>query len=93
MRRQIRTTHYVIDLGRHGIASLVCRPANICQYELVKLLVTGVGKKSMLATVGDDDQTLHASHGATIEYARLPIRSASFRSSVRDRLQSHARYS
>jgi hypothetical protein len=57
-----------------GIASPVCRPANIRQYELVKLPVAGVGKRLMLAAVNDDDQALRVWHGATIGYARLPIR-------------------
>ena len=40
---------------------------NTCQYELVKLLVTGSGKKSMFTAVGDDDQAIYAWRGATIE--------------------------
>ncbi len=40
---------------------------NTCQYELVKLLVTGAGKKSMFTAVGDDDQAIYAWRGATIE--------------------------
>jgi len=40
---------------------------NTCQYELVKLLVTGPGKKSMFTAVGDDDQAIYAWRGATIE--------------------------
>lgn len=40
---------------------------NACQYELVKLLVTGPGKKSMFTAVGDDDQAIYAWRGATIE--------------------------
>jgi ATP-dependent DNA helicase Rep len=40
---------------------------NTCQYELVKLLVTGVGKKPMFTAVGDDDQAIYAWRGATIE--------------------------
>ncbi len=40
---------------------------NLCQYELVKLLVTGVGKKPMFTAVGDDDQAIYAWRGATIE--------------------------
>ncbi len=40
---------------------------NSCQYELVKLLVTGVGKKPMFTAVGDDDQAIYAWRGATVE--------------------------
>jgi len=40
---------------------------NTCQYELVKLLVTGVGKKPMFTAVGDDDQAIYAWRGATLE--------------------------
>ena len=40
---------------------------NTCQYELVKLLVSGVGKKPMFTAVGDDDQAIYAWRGATIE--------------------------
>ncbi len=40
---------------------------NACQYELVKLLVTGVGKKPMFTAVGDDDQAIYAWRGATLE--------------------------
>ena len=40
---------------------------NICQYELVKLLVTGLGKKPMFTAVGDDDQAIYAWRGATVE--------------------------
>lgn len=40
---------------------------NTCQYELVKLLVTGAGKKPMFTAVGDDDQAIYAWRGATIE--------------------------
>ncbi|MFZ1181113.1 MAG: UvrD-helicase domain-containing protein [Herbaspirillum sp.] len=40
---------------------------NTCQYELVKLLVTGIGKKSMFTAVGDDDQAIYAWRGATID--------------------------
>ncbi len=40
---------------------------NTCQYELVKLLVTGVGKKPMFTAVGDDDQAIYAWRGATVE--------------------------
>ncbi|MCP1574818.1 superfamily I DNA/RNA helicase [Herbaspirillum rubrisubalbicans] len=44
---------------------------NTCQYELVKLLVTGVGKKPMFTAVGDDDQAIYAWRGATIENLKL----------------------
>jgi ATP-dependent DNA helicase Rep len=40
---------------------------NTCQYEMVKLLVTGLGKKPMFTAVGDDDQAIYAWRGATIE--------------------------
>jgi ATP-dependent DNA helicase Rep len=40
---------------------------NTCQYALVKLLVTGAGKKPMFTAVGDDDQAIYAWRGATIE--------------------------
>ncbi len=40
---------------------------NTCQYELVKLLVTGLGKKPMFTAVGDDDQAIYAWRGATLE--------------------------
>ncbi|WP_089397837.1 UvrD-helicase domain-containing protein [Noviherbaspirillum humi] len=43
---------------------------NTCQYELVKLLVTGLGKKPMFTAVGDDDQAIYAWRGATIENLR-----------------------
>ena len=44
---------------------------NTCQYELVKLLVTGIGKKPMFTAVGDDDQAIYAWRGATIENLKL----------------------
>ena len=40
---------------------------NTCQYELVKLLVTGPGKKPLFTAVGDDDQAIYAWRGATVE--------------------------
>jgi ATP-dependent DNA helicase Rep len=40
---------------------------NTCQYELVKLMVTGIGKKPLFTAVGDDDQAIYAWRGATIE--------------------------
>lgn len=40
---------------------------NTCQYELVKLLVTGLGKKPMFTAVGDDDQAIYAWRGASVE--------------------------
>ncbi len=43
---------------------------NTCQYELVKLLVTGPGKKPMFTAVGDDDQAIYAWRGATMENLR-----------------------
>jgi ATP-dependent DNA helicase Rep len=44
---------------------------NTCQYELVKLLVTGLGKKPMFTAVGDDDQAIYAWRGATIENLKM----------------------
>ncbi len=44
---------------------------NTCQYEMVKLLVTGVGKKPMFTAVGDDDQAIYAWRGATMENLRI----------------------
>ncbi|HZX29305.1 MAG TPA: UvrD-helicase domain-containing protein, partial [Telluria sp.] len=43
---------------------------NTCQYELVKLLVTGIGKKPMFTAVGDDDQAIYAWRGASVENLR-----------------------
>ncbi|HEX8788124.1 MAG TPA: UvrD-helicase domain-containing protein [Telluria sp.] len=43
---------------------------NTCQYELVKLLVTGLGKKPMFTAVGDDDQAIYAWRGASVENLR-----------------------
>jgi ATP-dependent DNA helicase Rep len=40
---------------------------NACQYELLKLLVTGLGKKPLFTAVGDDDQAIYAWRGATLE--------------------------
>src|SRR5450830_1535182 len=40
---------------------------NTCQYERVKLLVSGIGKKPMVTAVGDDDHAIYAWRGATIE--------------------------
>ena len=40
---------------------------NTCQYELVKLMVSGIGKKPLFTAVGDDDQAIYAWRGATIE--------------------------
>lgn len=44
---------------------------NVCQYELVKLLVTGPGKKPMFTAVGDDDQAIYAWRGATTENLKI----------------------
>ncbi|MCL1886762.1 MAG: UvrD-helicase domain-containing protein [Betaproteobacteria bacterium] len=44
---------------------------NACQYELMKLLVTGPGKKPMFTAVGDDDQAIYAWRGATIENLKI----------------------
>ena len=43
---------------------------NTCQYELVKLMVTGLGKKPMFTAVGDDDQAIYAWRGASVENLR-----------------------
>ena len=43
---------------------------NTCQYEMVKLLVTGPGKKPMFTAVGDDDQAIYAWRGASMENLR-----------------------
>ncbi|MCG2585088.1 UvrD-helicase domain-containing protein [Massilia sp. TS11] len=40
---------------------------NTCQYELVKLMVSGLGKYPMFTAVGDDDQAIYAWRGATID--------------------------
>ena len=40
---------------------------NTCQYELIKLFVTGLGKKPLFTAVGDDDQAIYAWRGATVE--------------------------
>ncbi|SFF62986.1 ATP-dependent DNA helicase Rep [Duganella sp. CF458] len=44
---------------------------NTCQYELVKLMVTGLGKKPMFTAVGDDDQAIYGWRGATMENLAL----------------------
>ena len=44
---------------------------NACQYELVRLLVTGPGKKPMFTAVGDDDQAIYAWRGATTENLKI----------------------
>ncbi|MDR1311644.1 MAG: UvrD-helicase domain-containing protein [Burkholderiaceae bacterium] len=44
---------------------------NICQYMLMKLLVTGPGKKSLFTAVGDDDQSIYAWRGASLENMTL----------------------
>ncbi|HYD81978.1 MAG TPA: UvrD-helicase domain-containing protein [Paucimonas sp.] len=44
---------------------------NACQYELLKLLVTGLGKKPLFTAVGDDDQAIYAWRGATLENLKL----------------------
>ncbi len=44
---------------------------NVGQYELVKLLVTGPGKKPMFTAVGDDDQAIYAWRGATTENLKI----------------------
>ncbi len=40
---------------------------NVAQYELIKLLTTGLGKKAMFSAVGDDDQAIYAWRGATLD--------------------------
>lgn len=40
---------------------------NLCQYELILLLVTGPNKKPMFTAVGDDDQAIYAWRGATTD--------------------------
>jgi len=57
-RWQIRLRYLLID---------EYQDTNTCQYELIKLLVTGLAKKPMFTAVGDDDQAIYAWRGATIE--------------------------
>ena len=40
---------------------------NPCQYQLIKLLTTGPGKKALFTAVGDDDQAIYAWRGASLE--------------------------
>ncbi|MFZ6645626.1 UvrD-helicase domain-containing protein [Undibacterium sp. TJN25] len=65
-----RTNEQVRDKWQRRLRYLLVdeyQDTNTCQYELVKLLVTGVGKKPMFTAVGDDDQAIYAWRGATIE--------------------------
>jgi len=65
-----RTNETVRDKWQRRLRYLLVdeyQDTNTCQYELVKLLVTGVGKKPMFTAVGDDDQAIYAWRGATIE--------------------------
>ncbi|RJG02716.1 UvrD-helicase domain-containing protein [Noviherbaspirillum sedimenti] len=65
-----RTNEAVRDRWQRKLRYLLVdeyQDTNTCQYELVKLLVTGVGKKPLFTAVGDDDQAIYAWRGATIE--------------------------
>ncbi len=65
-----RTNEPVRDRWQRKLRYLLLdeyQDTNTCQYELVKLLVTGPGKKPMFTAVGDDDQAIYAWRGATIE--------------------------
>ncbi|HJU71625.1 MAG TPA: UvrD-helicase domain-containing protein [Paucimonas sp.] len=65
-----RTNEAVRDKWQRKLRYLLVdeyQDTNTCQYELVKLLVTGLGKKPMFTAVGDDDQAIYAWRGATIE--------------------------
>ncbi|WP_394782252.1 UvrD-helicase domain-containing protein [Undibacterium sp.] len=65
-----RTNEQVRDKWQRRLRYLLVdeyQDTNTCQYELVKLLVTGIGKKPMFTAVGDDDQAIYAWRGATIE--------------------------
>ncbi|MEN3292394.1 MAG: ATP-dependent helicase Rep, partial [Burkholderiales bacterium] len=65
-----RTNDAVRDKWQRKLRYLLVdeyQDTNTCQYELVKLLVTGIGKKPMFTAVGDDDQAIYAWRGATIE--------------------------
>ena len=65
-----RTNEAVRDKWQRKLRYLLVdeyQDTNTCQYELVKLLVTGIGKKPMFTAVGDDDQAIYAWRGATIE--------------------------
>ncbi len=65
-----RTNEAVRDKWQRRLRYLLVdeyQDTNTCQYELVKLLVTGLGKKPMFTAVGDDDQAIYAWRGATIE--------------------------
>ncbi|HEV2612575.1 MAG TPA: UvrD-helicase domain-containing protein [Noviherbaspirillum sp.] len=65
-----RTNEAVRDKWQRKLRYLLVdeyQDTNTCQYELVKLLVTGIGKKPLFTAVGDDDQAIYAWRGATIE--------------------------
>lgn len=65
-----RTNEEVRDKWQRRLRYLLVdeyQDTNTCQYELVKLLVSGIGKKPMFTAVGDDDQAIYAWRGATIE--------------------------
>jgi ATP-dependent DNA helicase Rep len=65
-----RTNEAVRDKWQRRLRYLLVdeyQDTNTCQYELVKMLVTGIGKKPMFTAVGDDDQAIYAWRGATIE--------------------------
>lgn len=65
-----RTNESVRDKWQRRLRYLLLdeyQDTNTCQYELVKLFVTGPGKKPMFTAVGDDDQAIYAWRGATIE--------------------------
>ena len=65
-----RTNETVRDKWQRRLRYLLVdeyQDTNTCQYELVKLLVTGIGKKPLFTAVGDDDQAIYAWRGATIE--------------------------
>ena len=65
-----RTNEAVRDKWQRRLRYLLVdeyQDTNTCQYELVKLLVTGLGKKPLFTAVGDDDQAIYAWRGATIE--------------------------
>jgi ATP-dependent DNA helicase Rep len=66
----LQANEEVLERWRERIDYLLVdeyQDTNTCQYELVKQLVTGIGKKPMFTAVGDDDQAIYAWRGATIE--------------------------
>lgn len=65
-----RTDEAVRDKWQRRLRYLLVdeyQDTNTCQYELVKLLVSGPGKKPLFTAVGDDDQAIYAWRGATVE--------------------------